>query len=125
VAHATTSSPTGSFVDISVVGTTKPKIIGCVDTDPCLHDPTPVIIDTAAMVLPDALTIPARATNVGYIHRRESAMTQPPQQPPTQVFVRQRRSGCGTLLVALLVLAIITAIVIFLGAFGLLGWIFS
>jgi hypothetical protein len=84
-----------------------------------------VIIDTAAMMLPDALTIPARATNVGYIHRRESAMTQPPQQPPTQVFVRQRRSGCGTLLVALLVLAIITAIVIFLGAFGLLGWIFS
>ena len=53
-------------------------------------------------------------------------MTQPPpQQPPTQVFVKQRRSGCGTLLVALLVLAIITAIVIFLGAFGLLGWIFG
>jgi hypothetical protein len=53
-------------------------------------------------------------------------MTQPPpQQPPTQVFVQQRRSGCGTLLVALLVLAIITATVIFLGAFGLLGWIFS
>ena len=52
-------------------------------------------------------------------------MTQPPpQQPPTQVFGQQRRSGCGTLLVALLVLAI-TAIVIFLGAFGLLGWIFS
>jgi hypothetical protein len=51
-------------------------------------------------------------------------MTQPPQQPPpTQVFAQQRRSGCGTLLVALLVLAIITAIVIFLGAFGLLGWI--
>ena len=49
-------------------------------------------------------------------------MTQPPpQQPRTQ----QRRSGCGTVLVALLVLAIITAIVIFLGAFGLLGWIFS
>ena len=49
-------------------------------------------------------------------------MTQPPpQQPPTQLFVQQRRSGCGTLLV----LAIITAIVIFLGAFGLLGWIFS
>jgi hypothetical protein len=56
----------------------------------------------------------------------KSAMTQPPpQQPPTQVFVQQRRSGCGTLLVALLVLTIITAIVIFLGAFGLLGWIFS
>jgi len=56
----------------------------------------------------------------------KSAMTQPPpQQPPTQGFVQQRRSGCGTLLVALLVLAIITAIVIFLGAFGLLGWIFS
>ena len=47
-------------------------------------------------------------------------MTQPPQQPPTQVFAQQRRSGCGTLLVALLVLAIITAIVIFLGASGLL-----
>jgi hypothetical protein len=44
-------------------------------------------------------------------------MTQPPpQQPPTQVFVQQRRSGCGTLLVALLALAIITAIVILLGA---------
>jgi hypothetical protein len=56
----------------------------------------------------------------------KTAMTQPPpQQPPTQGFVQQRRSGCGTLLVALLVLAIITAIVIFLGAFGLLGWIFS
>ena len=63
----------------------------------------------------------------GYIHDRKSpAMTQPPpQQPPTQVFVQQRRSGCGTLLIALLVLAIITATVIFLGAFGLLGWIFS
>ena len=55
----------------------------------------------------------------------KSAMTQPPQPPPTQVFAQQRRSGCGTLLVALLVLAIITAIVIVLGAFGLLGWIFS
>jgi hypothetical protein len=53
-------------------------------------------------------------------------MTQPPpQQPPTQVFAQHRRSGCGTLLVALLVLAIITAIVIFLRAVGLLGWIFS
>jgi hypothetical protein len=68
-----------------------------------------------------------RPTNVGYTDRRESpAMTQPPpQQPPTQVFVQHRRSGCGTVLVALLVLAIITAIVIFLGAVGLLGWIFS
>jgi nitrate reductase NapE component len=47
------------------------------------------------------------------------------QQPPTQEFPQQRRSGCGTVLVALLVLAIITAIVILLGAFGLLGWIFS
>ena len=55
----------------------------------------------------------------------KSAMTQPPQQPPTQEFPQQRRSGCGTVLVALLVLAIITAIVILLGAFGLLGWIFS
>ena len=51
-------------------------------------------------------------------------MTQPALLPPTQV-AQQRRSGCGTLLVALLVLAIITAIVIFLGALGLLGWIFS
>jgi hypothetical protein len=32
VAHATTSSATGGLVDISVAGTTKPKIIGCVDT---------------------------------------------------------------------------------------------
>src|SRR5215211_4914724 len=53
-----------------VVGTTKPKIIGCVDTNPRLREPTPVIVETAAMVLPDALTIPA-STNVGYIHRRE------------------------------------------------------
>jgi hypothetical protein len=45
--------------------------------------------------------------------------------PPTQAFAQQRGSGCGTLLVALLVLGIITAIVIFLGAFGLLDWIFS
>jgi hypothetical protein len=76
------------------------------------------------MVLPDALTIPARAvTSVTTVEK--SAMTQPPRQPPTQVFAQQRRSGCGTLLVALLVLAIITAIVIFLAAFGLLGWIFS
>jgi nitrate reductase NapE component len=115
---------TGSFVDISVVGTTKPKIIGCIDTDPRLREPTPVIVDTAAMRLPDALTIPARALT-SVTSTVESAMTQPPQQPPTQVFAQQRRSGCGTLLVALLVLAIITAIVIFLGAFGLLGWIFS
>jgi hypothetical protein len=42
-----------------VVGTTKPKIIGCVDTNPRLREPTPVIVETAAMVLPDALTIPA------------------------------------------------------------------
>src|SRR5215207_4334022 len=68
---------------------------------------------------------PGPSTNVGYIHRKESAMTQPPQQPPTQVFAQQRRSGCGTILVALLVLAVITAIVIFLGAFGLLDWIYS
>jgi hypothetical protein len=56
---------------------------------------------------------------------KKSAVTQPPpRQPPTQVF-QQRRSGCGTLRVALPVLAIITAIVILLAAFGLLGWIFS
>ena len=65
-------------------------------------------------------------TSVTPTVEKSPAMTQPPpQQPPTQVFVQQRRSGCGTLLVALLVLAIITAIVIFLGAFGLLGWIFG
>jgi ABC-type transporter Mla maintaining outer membrane lipid asymmetry permease subunit MlaE len=83
-----------------------------------------VIVETAALVLPDALTIPARAITSVTSTVEKSAMTQPPQQP-TQVFAQQRRSGCGTLLVALLVLAIITAIVIFLGAFGLLDWIFS
>jgi hypothetical protein len=67
-----------------------------------------------------------RPTNVGYTHRRKSpAMTQPPQQPPPTRIRPARRSGCGTLLVALLVLTIITGVVIFLGAFGLLGWIFS
>jgi hypothetical protein len=40
-------------------------------------------------------------------------MTQPPEEPPREVFAQQRRSGCGTLLVALLVLAVITGIVIF------------
>jgi hypothetical protein len=40
------------------VGTTKPKIIGCVDTNPRLHEPTPVIVDMAAMVLPDPHTYP-------------------------------------------------------------------
>jgi hypothetical protein len=113
------------LVDISVAGTTKPKIIGCVDTNPRLREPTPVIVDTAAMVLPDALTIPARALTSVTSTVEKSAMTQPPQQPPTQVSAQQRRSGCGTLLVALLVLAIITAIVIILGAFNLLDWIFS
>ena len=64
--------------------------------------------------------------------RRRSGSTAPKPEGPRpspgmgiEVFVQQRRSGCGTLLVALLALAIITAIVIFLGAFGLLGWIFS
>ena len=108
-----------------VVGTTKPKIIGCVDTNPRLREPTPVIVETAAMVLPDALTIPARALTSVTSTVEKSAMTQPPQQPPTQVFAQQHRSGCGTILVALLVLAVITAIVIFLGAFGLLDWIYS
>ena len=74
------------------------------------------------MVLPAALTIPARALTSVTSTVEKSAMTQPPEQPPTQVSA-QRRSGCGTLLVALLVLAIITAIVIFLGASGLLDWI--
>jgi hypothetical protein len=109
---------------ISVAGT-KPKLIGCVDTNPRPREPTPVVVDTATMVLPDALTIPARAVTSVTSTVEKSAMTQPPRQPPTQVFAQQRRSGCGTLLVALLVLAIMTAIVIFLGAFGLLGWIFS
>jgi nitrate reductase NapE component len=76
------------------------------------------------MVLPDALTIPARALTSVTSTVEKSAMTRPPQQPPTQVSA-QRRSGCRTFLVALLVLAIITAIVIFLGASGLLDWIFS
>jgi nitrate reductase NapE component len=109
---------------MSVVGT-KPKIIGCVDTKSAPIRTNTGIVDTAAMVLPDALTIPAPALTSVTSTVEKSAMTQPPQQPPTQVFAQQRRSGCGTLLVALLVLAIITAIVIFLGAFGLLGWIFS
>ena len=48
-------------------------------------------------------------------------MTQPPpQQPPTQKFGQLRRSGCGTLLVALLVLAVITTVIMFLDSFGLL-----
>jgi hypothetical protein len=64
-----------------------------------------VIVDTGAMVLPDALTIPARALTSVTSTVEKSAMTQPPQQPPTQVFAQQRRSGCRTLLV----LAIITA----------------
>jgi len=72
-----------------------------------------------------ALTIPARALTSVTSTVEKSAMTQPPQQPPTQVFAQQHRSGCGTILVALLVLAVITAIVIFLGAFGLLDWIYS
>jgi hypothetical protein len=67
VAQATTSSPPGSFVDISVVGTTKPKIIGCVVTDQRLREPTPVIVDTAAMTLSDALMIPARALTSGFM----------------------------------------------------------
>jgi hypothetical protein len=124
VAHATSSSPTGRFVDISAVGTTKPKIISRVDTNLRPREPTPVIVDRAAMMLPGALTIPARGLTSVTSPVEKRAITQPPQQPPTQV-AQQRRSGCGTLLVALLVLAIITAIVIFLGALGLLGWIFS
>jgi hypothetical protein len=104
----------------------KPKIIGCLVTNPRLREPTNSGDrrhgrDGATRRADD----PGPSTNVGYIYRRESAMTQPPQQPPTQIFAQQRRSGCGTLLVALLVLAIITAIAIFLGASGLLGWIFS
>ena len=74
---------------------------------------------------PEELPAGDPLTSVTPTAEKSSAMTQPPQQQPTQVFVQQRRSGCGTLLIALLVLAIITATVIFLGAFGLLGWIFS
>jgi hypothetical protein len=84
-----------------------------------------VIVDAAATLLPNALMFPARALTSVTSTVEKSAMTRPPQQPPTQVFAQQRRSGCGTLLVALLVLGIITSIVIFLGAFGLLDWIFS
>ena len=65
-------------------------------------------------------------TNVSYTHRREKRYDSTTAAAAADTgSVQQRRSGCGTLLVALLVLAIITAIVIFLGAFGLLGWIFS
>ena len=102
----------------------KPKIIGCVDTNPRQPNPTLLIVDAAAILLPSALTILAGALTSVTSTVEKSAMTRPPQQPPTQVFAQPRRSGCGTLLVALLVLAILTAIVIFLGAFGLLGWIF-
>ena len=35
----------------------KPKIINCVDTNPRTREPTPAIVDKAAMVLPDTLTI--------------------------------------------------------------------
>jgi len=68
---------------------------------------------------------PGPSTNVGYIHRREkrydstaAAAADTGIRPATPQRMRHapRRP---------LVLAIITAIVIFLGAFGLLGWIFS
>jgi hypothetical protein len=64
--------------------------------------------------------------NVGYTHRREERYNSTTAAAAADTGIRPatpRRSG--TLLVALLVLAIITAIVIFLAAFGLLGWIFS
>jgi hypothetical protein len=99
----------GSFVDISVGGTTKPKIIGYVVTNARLREPTPVIVDTAAMMLPNALTIPARALTSVTCRRRESAMNSTAAAAADTVFAQQRHSGCGTLLVALLVLAIITA----------------
>ena len=84
-----------------------------------------MIVDTAAMTLSDALMIPARALTSVTCSRREKRNDSTAAAAAAQVFAQQRRSGCGTLLVALLVLGIITAIVIFLGAFGLLGWIFS
>jgi hypothetical protein len=115
----------GSLVDISVVGRrTQDHRLRRHQSAPT-RTASGVIVDTAAMVLPDALTIPARALTSVTSTVEKSAMTQPPQQPPTQVFAQQHRSGCGTILVALLVLAVITAIVIFLGAFGLLDWIYS
>src|SRR5215217_7027149 len=54
-----------------LLGRRNPRSSGCVDTNPRLREPTPVIVDPAAMVLPDALTISARALTSGYIHRRE------------------------------------------------------
>jgi hypothetical protein len=84
-----------------------------------------VIVDTAASATRRADdTRPS--TNVGYIHRREKRYDSTTAAAAADTGIRPARpQRCGTLLVAVLVLAIITAIVIFLGAFGLLGWIFS
>jgi hypothetical protein len=49
-------------------------------------------------------------TNVGYIHRREKRYDSTAAAVADTAFAQQRRSGCGTLLVALLMLAIITAV---------------
>jgi hypothetical protein len=94
---------------ISVVGTTKPKIIGCVVTNPRLREPNfgdrRHRRDDATRRADD----PGPSTNVGYIHRREKRYDSTAAAAADTVFAQQRRSGCGTLLVALLVLAIITA----------------
>ena len=55
----------------SVVGTTKPKIIGCIVTNPRLREPTPVIVDRAASGASRRADDTGPSTNVGYIHRRE------------------------------------------------------
>jgi hypothetical protein len=65
-------------------------------------------------------------TSVTPTAENSPAMTQPPpQQPPTQVFVQHAAADAAPSSSPLLVLTIITGVVIFLGAFGLLGWIFS
>ena len=84
-----------------------------------------MIVEAAATLLPNALTFPGSSTNVGYVRRREkrhdstaAATADTGIRPATPQRMRHapRRPP---------VLAIITAIVIFLAAFGLLGWIFS
>src|SRR5215218_9271640 len=76
----------GSLVDISVVGRrTQDHRLRRHQSAPT-RTASGVIVDTAAMVLPNALTIPARALTSVTSTEEESAMTQPPQQPPTQAF---------------------------------------
>jgi hypothetical protein len=68
------------------------------------------------LVRGDPRTRPANCTS-GNTPRRSPSLSGPPS------LYAGTRSRCGGR--ALLVLAIITAIVILLAAFGLLGWIFS